>query len=110
MIKLIGYCLETELKFLCYFYEYICNGTLFQYVNGQIEEFPLTWDMHLRIATEVERAFFYLYSAAASTPIYHHDIKSTNILLHDKYKGKVADFRTSRSIDVDETHLTMLTN
>ncbi|KAF3969645.1 hypothetical protein CMV_006582 [Castanea mollissima] len=86
-------------------YEFIPNGTLSQYLYEQNEEFPATWDMRLRIATEVAGALFYLHSAA-STPIYHRDIKTTNILLDDKYRAKVADFGTSRSIAVDQTHLT----
>ena len=61
--------------------------------------------MHLRIATEVAGTLFYLHSAA-STSIYHWDIKTTNILLDNKYRTKVADFGTSRSIAVDQTHLT----
>ena len=61
--------------------------------------------MRLRIATEVAGAIFYLHSAA-STPIYHRDNKTTNILLDNKYRTKVADFGTSRSIVVDQTHLT----
>jgi serine/threonine protein kinase len=40
--------------------------------------------------------------------IYHRDIKSTNVLLHDKYKAKVADFGISKSITVDQTHITTL--
>jgi len=105
VVKLIGCCLETEVPLLVY--EYVPNGTLFQYVNGQTEEFPLTWNMRLRIATEVAGALFYLHSVA-STPIYHRDIKSANILLDEKYRAKVADFGTSRSIAVDQTHLTTL--
>jgi serine/threonine protein kinase len=46
--------------------------------------------------------------SAASSPIYHWDIKSTNILLDEKYRAEVADFETSRSITIDQTHLTTL--
>jgi len=105
VVKLIGCCLETEVPFLVF--EYVPNRTLSQYVNGQTEEFPLTWDMRLRIATKVAGALFYLHSAA-SLPIYHRDIKSTNILLDDKFRAKVVDFGISRNIIVDQTHLTTL--
>jgi len=105
VVKLIGCCLEMEVPLLVY--EYIPNGTLFQYANGQNEKFLLTWNMRLRIAIKVAEALFYLHSAA-STPIYYWSIKSINILLDDEYTAKIAYFGTSRSIIVDQTHLTTL--
>ncbi|KAL4321152.1 hypothetical protein AHAS_Ahas14G0081900 [Arachis hypogaea] len=65
----------------------------------------MTWDMRLRIASEIAGDLFYLHSAA-SQPIYHRDVKSTNILLDGKYRARIADFGASRMISIEDTHLT----
>ncbi|XP_020230764.1 wall-associated receptor kinase-like 8 [Cajanus cajan] len=103
VVKLLGSCLETEIPLLVY--EFIPNGNLFEYLHEQNEDLSVTWDMRLRIAAEVAGALFYLHSVA-SQPIYHRDIKSTNILLDEKYRAKVADFGTSRMVSIEATHLT----
>ncbi|CDY28243.1 BnaA01g06060D [Brassica napus] len=103
IVKLLGCCLETEVPMLIY--EFIVNGNLFQHIHEESDDYAMIWGMRLRIAVDVAGALSYLHTSASS-PIYHRDIKSTNILLDEKYRAKVADFGTSRSITIDQTHWT----
>ncbi|KAG5379969.1 hypothetical protein IGI04_027811 [Brassica rapa subsp. trilocularis] len=105
IVKLLGCCLETDVPVLVY--EFIPNGNLFEHLHeDESDDHTITtWEVRLRIAIDIASALSYLHSAASS-PIYHRDVKSTNIMLDEKYQAKVSDFGTSRTVTVDHTHLT----
>ncbi|AEE29412.1 wall associated kinase-like 2 [Arabidopsis thaliana] len=103
IVKLLGCCLETEVPVLVY--EFVPNGDLCKRLHDESDDYTMTWEVRLHIAIEIAGALSYLHSAA-SFPIYHRDIKTTNILLDERNRAKVSDFGTSRSVTIDQTHLT----
>uniref|UniRef100_A0A0E0QKT7 Protein kinase domain-containing protein n=1 Tax=Oryza rufipogon TaxID=4529 RepID=A0A0E0QKT7_ORYRU len=86
VVKLFGCCLETEVPLLVY--EFIPNGTLHEHLHVNSAQ-SVPWKERLRIALEIAR-----------------DIKTTNILLDDRFIAKVSDFGASRGIPIDQNIVT----
>ena len=61
-------------------------GTLKEAYTADPDAF--TWSIKTSIAIEVLRALTFLHSIS----IYHHDIRSANVLITDKYAAKIQNF------------------
>nr|GEU49528.1 wall-associated receptor kinase-like 14 [Tanacetum cinerariifolium] len=101
LVRLLGCCIEKGEQILVY--EFMPNGTLSQHLQKERGK-GLPWTVRLTIATETAQAIAHLHSAM-NPPIYHRDIKSSNILLDYNYKSKVADFGLSRLGMLDDSHI-----
>ncbi|KAK8513889.1 hypothetical protein V6N13_005077 [Hibiscus sabdariffa] len=79
------------------------NGTLLQHLQGERGD-GLAWPVRLTVAAETAQAIAHLHSAI-DPPIYHRDIKSSNILLDYNFRSKVADFGLSRLGETEISHI-----
>ncbi|VAH98201.1 unnamed protein product [Triticum turgidum subsp. durum] len=98
VVRLLGCCLEVEVPILVY--EFIPNGTLFEFIHRSYGSPPPSLDTRLRVAQESAEALAYLH-LSMNHPIVHGDVKSMNILLDDNYMAKVTDFGASRTLPKD---------
>lgn len=99
LVGLLGCCVELEQPIMVY--EYIENGNLFDHLRGRR---LLSWKKRLQIAYDTAEGLAYLHFSAVP-PIYHRDVKSSNILLDQKLNGKVSDFGLSRLAHTDMSHV-----
>ncbi|KAH9306328.1 hypothetical protein KI387_010732 [Taxus chinensis] len=104
LVRLYG-CTHPESPVLLLVYEFLPNGTLADHLHGNRRRPKgLPWGTRLNIAIETAQALAYLHSI--NPPIIHRDVKSTNILLDENFRAKVADFGLSRLVPVNASHVT----
>eukprot|EP00249_Psilotum_nudum_P019223 c27151_g1_i1 orf=672-1901(-) len=103
LVKLIGYVEESSERFLVT--EYIPNGNLREHLDCE-HGVVLDLSTRLDICIDVAHALTYLH-LYAEKPIIHRDVKSSNILLTENFRAKVADFGYSRvgPLELGDTHV-----
>ncbi|XP_054807020.1 calmodulin-binding receptor-like cytoplasmic kinase 3 [Prosopis cineraria] len=103
LVKLLGYIDQGNERLLIA--EYVPNGTLREHLDG-LRGRILDFNQRLEIAIDVAHGLTYLHRYAEK-PIIHRDVKSSNILLTESMRAKVADFGFARlgPMDSDQTHI-----
>ncbi|KAM0063360.1 putative protein kinase RLK-Pelle-LRR-Xb-1 family [Helianthus debilis subsp. tardiflorus] len=102
LVSLKGYCKYGSDQLLIY--SYMENGSLDYWLHERVDdEPPLTWRARLKIAKGAAHGLAYLHN---ESKIIHRDIKTSNILLNEKFKAHLADFGLSRLLCPYDTHVT----
>ncbi|CAI0541223.1 unnamed protein product [Linum tenue] len=97
-VELQGYCVAGNLRVLAY--EFATMGSLHDILHGRkgvqgAQPGPvLDWMQRVRIAVDAARGLEYLHEKIQPA-IIHRDIRSSNVLLFEDFKAKIADFNLS---------------
>lgn len=103
LVKLLGYIEKGNERLIIT--EYVPNGTLREHLDGQHGKI-LDFNQRLEVAIDVAHGLTYLH-LYSEKQIIHRDVKSSNILLTESMRAKVADFGFARlgAGDTDKTHV-----
>uniref|UniRef100_A0A0D3ECU1 Protein kinase domain-containing protein n=1 Tax=Brassica oleracea var. oleracea TaxID=109376 RepID=A0A0D3ECU1_BRAOL len=89
LVNLVGYCNEGD--HLALIHEYVPNGDLRHHLSGKGGRSIINWGIRLRIALEATSGLEYLHIGCIPAMV-HRDVKTTNILLEEQFKARLADF------------------
>ncbi|XP_066326726.1 PTI1-like tyrosine-protein kinase 3 [Miscanthus floridulus] len=97
-VEMLGYCIEGDQRLLAY--EFATMGSLHDILHGRkgvagAQPGPaLDWMQRVKIAVDAAKGLEYLHEKVQPS-IVHRDIRSSNVLLFEDYKTKIADFNLS---------------
>ncbi|KAI3958308.1 hypothetical protein MKX01_029447 [Papaver californicum] len=103
LVRLLGYVDKGNEHIIIT--EFVPNGTLREHLDGQRGKI-LDFNQRLEISIDIAHALAYLH-LYAEKEIIHRDVKSSNILLTDNFRAKVAGFGFARAgpTEVEKTHI-----
>ncbi|KAK9077263.1 hypothetical protein SSX86_005600 [Deinandra increscens subsp. villosa] len=88
-------------------YEYMPNGSLWDRLHTN-KKINMDWGVRYEIAMGAARGLEYLHHGC-ERPMLHRDVKSSNILLDEELKPKLADFGLAKIVQtgkrMDSTHM-----
>ncbi|QCE02721.1 Protein kinase [Vigna unguiculata] len=102
LVKFYGYLEQGDERIIVV--EYVPNGTLREHLDC-IHGSVLDLAQRLDVAIDVAHAITYLHMYI-DHPIIHRDIKSSNILLTENFRAKVADFGFARQAADSDSGMT----
>uniref|UniRef100_A0A0D3EZP1 Protein kinase domain-containing protein n=1 Tax=Oryza barthii TaxID=65489 RepID=A0A0D3EZP1_9ORYZ len=99
VVPLLGYCMESQGRQLerLLVFECMGNGNLRDCLDLKQGRKAMDWATRVGVALGAARGVEYLHEAAAPR-ILHRDIKSTNILLDDKFRAKITDLGMAKCL------------
>ncbi|KAK5813214.1 hypothetical protein F383_15451 [Gossypium arboreum] len=105
LVALQGYYWSSSIQLILS--EFIPNGNLYDNLHGLnypdtstgVGNTELTWSRRFHVALGTARALSYLHHDCRP-PIFHLNIKSSNILLDEEYKAKLSDYGLGKLLPI----------
>ncbi|WJZ81704.1 hypothetical protein VitviT2T_001529 [Vitis vinifera] len=101
LAKLLGCCVNKEAGFNLLVYEYMENGSLWDWLHPESvsskKRKSLDWEARLRVAAGLAKGVEYLHHDCVLR-IIHRDIKSSNVLLDSNMEAHLGDFELAKTL------------